>query len=128
MGTDLFEHSNFGNVFVGFQILWILVFALVVGMIVFVIVRMLRQKRKNDKAPRLTVPATIVAKTMEVSGHYNHHHHHHHTHTSYFITAQVESGDRMVLQVDYYQYGMLVEGDRGMLTFQGTRFLDFTRE
>jgi hypothetical protein len=33
----------------------------------------------------------------------------------------------MELQVDGSEYGMLVEGDQGRLTFQGTRYLGFER-
>ena len=40
---------------------------------------------------------------------------------------QVESGDRMELTVSGSDYGYLVEGDHGKLTFQGTRFLGFER-
>ena len=47
--------------------------------------------------------------------------------TSYYVTFQVESGDRMELCVDGTEYGMLAEGDCGKLTFQGTRYLGFER-
>lgn len=47
--------------------------------------------------------------------------------TSYYVTFQVESGDRMELQVSGREYGMLAEGDIGKLTFQGTRYLSFER-
>jgi len=40
----------------------------------------------------------------------------------------VESGDRMELHVAGHEFGMLIEGDRGMLTFQGTRYLGFERK
>ena len=50
-----------------------------------------------------------------------------HTFTTYYVTFQVESGDRMELAVDGEDYGMLVEGDRGRLSFQGTRYLGFER-
>jgi len=30
--------------------------------------------------------------------------------------------------VSSYEYGMLVEGDFGKLSFQGTRYLGFTRQ
>ncbi len=50
---------------------------------------------------------------------------HHHTLTKYFVTFEVESGDRMELQVEDFKYGMLVENDIGKLTFQGTRYVDF---
>ena len=50
-----------------------------------------------------------------------------HTFTTYYVTFQVESGDRMELTVDGSEYGMLVEGDIGKLSFQGTRYLGFQR-
>ena len=50
-----------------------------------------------------------------------------HTFTTYYVTFQVESGDRMELTVSGSDYGMLVEGDIGKLSFQGTRYLGFER-
>ena len=52
---------------------------------------------------------------------------HHHTSTTYYVTFQVESGDRMELHMSGQEYGMLVKGDEGMLNFQGTRYLGFER-
>jgi len=68
---------------------------------------------------------TVVSKRTNVS----HHHHDHHTHhsTSYYVTFQVDSGDRMELHMSGQEYGMLVEEDKGNLTFQGTRYLGFER-
>ena len=40
----------------------------------------------------------------------------------------MESGDRIELKVSGKEYGMLVEQDSGILTFQGTRYLDFERK
>ena len=34
----------------------------------------------------------------------------------------------MEFHVSGQQYGMLVEGDQGKLSFQGTRFLNFERQ
>ena len=48
--------------------------------------------------------------------------------TSYYVTFQVESGDRIELGVSGMEYGMLIEGDTGRLSFQGTRYLSFERE
>ena len=50
------------------------------------------------------------------------------TSTSYYATFQVESGDRMELSMTGTEYGLLAEGDRGKLTFQGTRYLGFERQ
>ena len=74
--------------------------------------------------------ATVVSKRTNVSHHHHHgtdHMAHHSTSTSYYVTFQVESGDRMELHMAGHEYGMLVEGDRGKLTFQGTRYLGFER-
>ena len=93
-------------------------------------VRGARQWNKNNNSPRLTIPATVVAKRENVSSSHHHsvnHHHHHHTSTTYYVTFQVESGDRMEVQVPGNEYGMLVEGDYGNLSFQGTRYLGFVR-
>ena len=59
--------------------------------------RVIAQWFKNEKSPRLTVPAVIVDKQRKT--HHRHSSgHRHHTH-SYHVTFQVESGDRMELQV-----------------------------
>ena len=34
----------------------------------------------------------------------------------------------MELHVAGHEYGMLIEGDQGMLSFQGTRYLGFERQ
>ncbi|MBD5156664.1 MAG: DUF2500 domain-containing protein, partial [Butyrivibrio sp.] len=47
--------------------------------------------------------------------------------TSYYVTFQVESGDRIELRVSTQEYGMLAEGDFGRLSFQGMRYLGFER-
>ena len=111
-----------------FSILFPLVFLVGLGMILFTVVSNLRTWSKNNAAPRLTVPATVVAKRIDVS---HHHHggetHHMTTSTRYYVTFQVESGDRMELPVSGREYGMLAEGDIGKLTFQGTRYLSFER-
>ena len=92
--------------------MFFLVFFLILGMIVFNFIKGIGQWNKNNHSPRLTVEATVVAKRGDVS--------HHH--------FQVASGDRMELCVGGSEYGMLVEGDYGNLTFQGTRYLGFERK
>ena len=123
---------GFGFGFDLFQIMFSLVFFLVIGMFVVMAVKGIREWNKNNHSPRLTVPATVVAKRTNVSHH--HHNHggtgmHHTTHsTTYYVTFQAESGDRMELHVAGHEFGMLIEGDRGNLSFQGTRYLGFERQ
>lgn len=102
-----------------FPILFLLMFGLVFGTIVATLIRNGKQNRKNDNSPRLTSEATVVTKRTKVWGD--------HSHTVYFATFQFESGDRLELEIPHNQFGYLVEGDRGKLSFQGTRFLGFER-
>lgn len=126
---------GFGYGFSVFGIMFSIVFILVIGMFIFTAVKGIGQWNKNNNSPRLTVAASVVAKRTHVS-HHRHanagdmtgaHGYHTSTSTSYYITFQVESGDRMEFSVDGSEYGMLVEGDFGMLSFQGTRYLGFER-
>ena len=122
---------GFGSGFTIFQIMFTLVFVLVIGMFILGAVKGISQWNKNNHSPRLTVPATVVAKRTNVSHHHHHHGNggmHHTTHsTTYYVTFQVESGDRMELPLAGDEYGLLVEGDKGNVTFQGTRYLGFVR-
>lgn len=104
---------------------------MIFGMVIFTFIRGIGEWNKNNHSPRLTVDATVVTKRSQVS----HHHHNasnnamHTTHsTTYYVTFQVESGDRMELMVNGSECGMLVEGDYGKLTFQGTRYIGFERK
>ena len=119
---------GFSMMFDVFPVMFSLVFFLILGMFIFIAVKNLSQWNKNNHSPRLTVEASVVAKRMDVS-----HRHHggdsmrHSSSTSYYVTFQVASGDRMEMHVAGSEYGMLVEGDRGQLSFQGTRYLGFVR-
>ncbi len=119
---------GFGFSFDLFQILFTILFVLVAVMIVVTVIRNLSQWHKNNQSPRLTVPVTVVAKRVNVT-HFQGGNNgaQCHTSTSYYATFQVESGDRMELSLPGREYGLLVEGDRGNLSFQGTRFLGFER-
>ena len=97
------------------------IFVLVFGIIIVTMVRGVGEWNKNNQSPKLTVPVTVVAKRSDVHRGIETMH----TFTSYYVTFQVESGDRMEFEVSDMEYGMLAEGDRGMLTFQGTRYLSF---
>ena len=106
------------------QVIMLLVFVLVLGSIIVTLIRGVGEWNKNNQSPKLTVPATVVAKRSDVHRGIETMH----TFTSYYVTFQVESGDRMEFEASDMEYGMLAEGDRGMLTFQGTRYLNFRRE
>lgn len=112
-----------------------IIFAIVIVGIITTAVRGVSQWSKNNASPRLTVEAAVVGKRIDVT-HHQHanagdqtgaHGYHTASSTSYYVTFQVESGDRMEFSVSGAEYGMLIEGDRGRLSFQGTRYLGFER-
>ncbi|MBQ7391068.1 MAG: DUF2500 domain-containing protein [Clostridia bacterium] len=111
-----------------FGILFPLMFLLVAGVFIVAFIKIIGTWHKNNNSPRLTVPATVVAKRTNHSHHHTSNSHVGHHHTHYYVTFEVESGDRMELSVIGSEFGLLVEGDKGRLTFQGTRYLGFERQ
>ncbi len=106
-----------------FPVFFILAFGAFFVMFFFVLGKSIRQSVKNNHSPRLTVDARVVTKRMQ-NGYYNGNHRHP---SAYYVTFEVNSGDRMELSMTGEEYGLLAEGDVGKLSFQGTRYLDFTR-
>lgn len=122
---------GFGLMEAIFPIFFLVFFGFFIYAMVSSISRGAKERRKNDASPRLTVPVSVVTKRTQV-GSTRHHNAatntaHTYYNTKYFVTFQFESGDRMELSLLPEEYGMLVEGDRGRLSFQGTRFLGFER-
>lgn len=108
-------------------------FVVVFGILIINVIKGLARWNRNNHSPILTVPARVVAKRTSVS-HHTHHHagdagmHHSSSTTWYYITFEFESGDRLELHVPDSEFGYLVEGDMGRLTFQGTRYKGFQRD
>lgn len=127
---------DFFDTFSLFQIFFYIGFAAVLVIILVQAFRGLKTWNKNNNSPRLSVPASVVAKRTNVSYHRHAnagdatgaHGYHTDSSTTYYATFQVESGDRMEFHINGQQYGMLAEGDHGKLSFQGTRFLNFERQ
>ena len=91
-------------------------------------------KRKVDKAPKIIVNATIISKRIQngpmfgqVSGGVSDNKNFYSIPTStYYATFQLEDGSRIELNVGR-DYGLLLEGERGRLTYQSVRYLGFER-
>lgn len=97
----------------------IIITVIVFGSLLWKITTGINQNIKNNASPVLTVPAQVIAKRTEVRGE--------HSHTWYYSTFEVESGDRIEFEISGKEYGLLAEGDLGLLTFQGTRLISFDR-
>ena len=113
--------------FTGFSLLFPIVFLFILGVFAAILMKGIGQWNKNNHAPRLSVPATVVAKRTNVPHRSGSSHHVSSTSTTYYVTFEVESGDRMELCLPGTEYGLLIEGDVGTLSFQGTRYLHFER-
>lgn len=129
MGYSSFDGTT-DAMFSIIPIIVIIGFIVVLGSIAVQTVQGIGQWQRNNASPILTVDATVIAKRMDVSYH-NHNTQDNIQHTSssttYYVTFEVPSSDRLELSVSGREYGLLVEQDLGKLTFQGTRYLGFER-
>lgn len=111
-----------GFFFVFFLLALLTVITAVVVLVV-VISRANQRRRADANAPRLQSPAVVVDKRTELRGGGE---------TSntqtYYVTFEFPDGNRYELQLDGPQSGMLTQGDRGVLVWQGSQFVGFARE
>lgn len=119
------SYNPFGLMFTLFPIMFIIVF----GVIIFSIVKNISVNMHNNKQPVIPVEAKVVTKRYNVSTHHNtaDNNMHHSSSTFYYVTFELSNGERLEFPVPSYEFGMLVEGDSGTLSFQGTRFVSFVR-
>ncbi|CQR56131.1 DUF2500 domain-containing protein [Paenibacillus riograndensis] len=103
--------------------------AVVIGIIAVSAGRGLLQWNRNNKSPIMTIPARIVSKRSEVrQQQLQDDSNNSRTSTTYYLTYESDRGERMEFKVDGNEYGMSAEGDRGILTYQGTRYHGFRRQ
>lgn len=80
---------------------------------------------RNNNSPKLNVNSKVVSKRMDTR--HSSHNNFTSTNTSYFVTFEFDTGDRLELKVSGIEYGQLCEQDSGILSFQGRRYLGFKR-
>ena len=114
-----------------FPTISMLMFVLIAGVIILAIVRGIINTAKNVSSPVITVEAKVIGKRMDVSTHSSSPDDNgfssNSSSTTYYITFQTEHGERLELPLSGRMYGLLIEGDFGKLTYQGTWFKDFQR-
>ncbi len=115
-----------------FPIIFTIIFVVILVVFVLAIGNGIKTWSRNNKSPILSVEATVVTKRMDVSETIHNHGDamtgtHFSSSSTYYVTFQVQSGDRIELRVDSSDYGLMVEKDTGVLTFQGSRFIGFER-
>ena len=100
-------------------------FVVVIGTIIVSAGKGMAEWSDNNAQPVRTVPARVVAKRPETRG----------TSgpnggsvsTTYYVTFELEAGERVEYALGGKEYGLLAEGDAGTLTYQGTRYHGFDR-
>lgn len=125
--TSHYESSNgfwdfVKEVPLAFSIFFVLLALLVVSGFLYVIIRGLKMWVSNNNSEILKKRCTIVDKRTEVwggSGESS-------ANTNYYITFELDDRSRIELQIPANRFGLMVVGDQGELTYQGTRFKDFT--
>ena len=75
------------------------------------------------QSPQLTVYATVASKRTSII--YLSETDHHHISKRYFVSFETANGDQMEFRVAGPEYRMMAEGDEGLLSFQGTQYLEF---
>ena len=103
-----------------------IIFVIVIGIFVVAIVRGIAQWQRNNHAEQETHRACIVTKRIDVD-HYGNGDKVSSSTTTYYVTFELENGERREFRVSGKLYGQLAEKDQGELQFQGTRFLSFQR-
>lgn len=103
-------------------------FLLIFGAFIFTLIKDVKEWSYNNKQPIVPVIATIISKRTSVSHRHGNKNHMSTNSTTYYVTFEYTNGQRQEFHVDGTQYGLLAEGDKGILSFQGTRFIDFKRE
>ena len=117
--------SPFDNfMFTAMPIIVIVFFIIITGVIVFSVGRGVREHLRNNAMEEVTLPARIITKRTHVWGGQGETG----ASTSYYVTFEDENGDRTEFSVSSSFYSMHAEGDKGMMTHQGTRFLHFERD
>jgi hypothetical protein len=74
----------------------------------------LRNEIKNNKSPQISAEVHIVSKYT--------------SRNIYYVTFEFLSGDRKNFEIPEDMYGLLAEGDSGVIIFQGTRYIEFRRK
>ena len=108
----------------GFDILIFLILFLALSAVIVYCFQQFTQWQRNRTAPRLNVGADVVSKRGDSRGNADEPP----PNGAYFVTFEMESGDRMELKLPGRDFRRIAEGDCGRLTFQGSRFIAFIAE
>ncbi len=124
-----FPFPNFGLPFTLIPIFIGGVFLLVFGAIAYAVISSIAQWMSDNAAPVETFEARVIAKRTKATQHQSANSTTNSssrwTSHSYFVTFEYSNGQRREFGIKESEFGVLIEGDRGTLTFQGSRYKGF---
>ena len=100
------------------------IFAIVIGTIIYTIVRGTIQTASNLSQDTVALSAQIVSKRTEVSNGAGDMP----ISTTHYVTFQMSDGQRQEFSMSGSDYGLLTEGDQGTLSHRGTWYKGFQRQ
>lgn len=96
-----------------------LAFGFVLAVIAYMIISNFVAWNRNQASEVRMLNVRVVTKRTSVYGHNS-------AHTTYYVTFEsLEDGSRLELRVPGRQFGLMAEGDLGILNYQGTQFNAF---
>lgn len=121
---------GFENVFLSASVFVSLGFIIVFSILIIRIIKGMIVYINNNNSPKLETKAKIIDKRGDVSMYHHTNgtgHIHNSSSTTYYISFELSTNERLELRVPKDKYGLLIVGDNGILKYQGTRFLSFDR-
>ncbi len=99
------------------------VFLIVFGVIIYRTINFAIQKTKDKE----NIGAKVINKRENIRRRSTNSRSSMHTSITYYATFELEDNRRVEYTIPSNKIGLIVEGDTGTLTYQGTLFVGFTR-
>lgn len=93
----------------------------ILGGIMVAVIRAIQRQAANKASPQLARQARVTAKRSDLTGTSDH------RSNTYYATFEFPDGSREEFRLQGDAYGLLSEGDSGLLRTQGTWFQGFDR-
>lgn len=103
-------------------------FLIVFILLLFFISKGMQESTENNLKPVIPVSVLIVSKRVAISHNHNSPSRVNATIPRYFIGVQYTNGEMQEFVVSGIDYEVIETGAKGVLSFQGSKFIDFERE
>ena len=98
----------------------VLLIILIVLMAIFLLFDVILPAIKDKKIELPMEKANVVIVSKRISGNFG-------GAGKFFVTAEFEDSHRKEFKIDFKEFGLIAEGDKGELTFKGEQYISFAR-